>query len=177
MWTRSRSKVSPRSSEDRALEMGAYLHITPALKTKLGYGEVRGSYLGPVDKVDERSVCSAQGERFTCRIDHFNAEQDRIWVRARQEYVSDGHRDVGVKELHLRAQDPEGQAWRIVGELPHDARGKVTWQKRFPRSKVRAYRTLTRWFFDNFGKFEEQMMRGAAAPKRTRLPPPAPKRR
>ena len=29
------------------LEMGAYLQITPALKSKLGYGEVRGCYYGP----------------------------------------------------------------------------------------------------------------------------------
>src|ERR1019366_8518955 len=28
--------------EDRILEMGAYLHVTPALRNKLGYSEVRG---------------------------------------------------------------------------------------------------------------------------------------
>src|SRR5262249_10557324 len=40
-------QVTPRGGpEDRILEMGAYLQITPALKTKLGYGEVRGCYYG-----------------------------------------------------------------------------------------------------------------------------------
>ena len=39
--------ITPRGGpEDRVLEMGAYLHITPALKTRLGYGEVRGCYFG-----------------------------------------------------------------------------------------------------------------------------------
>jgi hypothetical protein len=61
-----------------------------------------------------------------------------------------------------------------------DARGKVTWQKQFPRAKVHAYRTLTRWYFDNFGQYEEQLMRNAArrrAPAPTRVPPPAPRKR
>ncbi len=64
------------SSEDRVLEMGAYLHITPALKTKLGYGEARGCYYGPAGTVDHRSVTSETGERFECDIDLFDAERD-----------------------------------------------------------------------------------------------------
>ena len=67
----------PGTAEDRVLEMGAYLQITPALKTRLGYGEVRGSYLGVVGKVEQRVVQSHDGERFECRIDHFDAEKDR----------------------------------------------------------------------------------------------------
>jgi SAM-dependent methyltransferase len=62
--------------EDRILEMGAYLQITPALKTKLGYGEVRGCYYGPTGRVDHRVAVSAAGERFACDIDHFDAEKD-----------------------------------------------------------------------------------------------------
>ncbi len=54
-----------------------------------------------------------------------------------------------------------------------DARGRVTWKKSWPRSEVQAYRTLTRWYFDNFGKFEQQMMAGAAGPRRTKVPAPA----
>jgi glycosyltransferase involved in cell wall biosynthesis/SAM-dependent methyltransferase len=61
---------------DRILEMGAYLQITPALKTKLGYGEVRGCYYGKLGRVDHRIVESADGEQFACTIDHFDAEKD-----------------------------------------------------------------------------------------------------
>ncbi len=67
----------PGAPGDRVLEMGAYLQITPALKTRLGYGEVHGSYLGEVGKVDRRVVHSRSGERFECQIDHFDAENDR----------------------------------------------------------------------------------------------------
>jgi SAM-dependent methyltransferase len=70
-------EITPHGAEnDRILEMGAYLHITPALRTKLGYGEVRGSYLGSPGKVDRRAVVSATGERFECVVDLFNAEKD-----------------------------------------------------------------------------------------------------
>jgi glycosyltransferase involved in cell wall biosynthesis/SAM-dependent methyltransferase len=64
--------------EDRVLEMGAYLQVTPALRNKLGYGEVRGCYYGPVGRIDHRTVTSADGETFTCEIDHFDAEKDRF---------------------------------------------------------------------------------------------------
>jgi SAM-dependent methyltransferase len=67
----------PGSAGDRILEMGAYMQITPALKTRLGYGEVRGSYLGNLGEYTEREVRSRDGETFACRIDHFNAEKDR----------------------------------------------------------------------------------------------------
>jgi glycosyltransferase involved in cell wall biosynthesis/SAM-dependent methyltransferase len=63
---------------DRVLEMGAYLQITPALKTRLGYGEVRGSYYGPPGRVDHRTVTSDEGESFDCYVDHFDAERDRF---------------------------------------------------------------------------------------------------
>ena len=66
----------PGGPEDRVLEMGAYLQMTPALRTKLGYGEVRGCYYGPMGRVDHRTVTSAEGETFTCDIDHFDAEKD-----------------------------------------------------------------------------------------------------
>jgi glycosyltransferase involved in cell wall biosynthesis/SAM-dependent methyltransferase len=70
-------ELTPPGDESRsALEMGAYLHITPALKTRLGYGEVRGCYLGPVGKVDRRRVTSSRGGVFECEVDCFNAEKD-----------------------------------------------------------------------------------------------------
>ncbi len=70
------SLVPPGSAEDRILEMGAYLQITPALKTRLGYGEVRGCYYGPAGKVDHKRVVSATGEVFECDLDLFDAEKD-----------------------------------------------------------------------------------------------------
>jgi glycosyltransferase involved in cell wall biosynthesis/SAM-dependent methyltransferase len=70
-------ELTPKGNdEDRALEMGAYMHITPALKSKLGYGEVRGSYLGPLGHTDQSRVVSADGEAFECSLDLFNAETD-----------------------------------------------------------------------------------------------------
>jgi glycosyltransferase involved in cell wall biosynthesis len=66
----------PGGPEDRILEMGAYLQITPALRSKLGYGCVRGCYYGPAGKIDRRSAASAEGEAFECEIDLFNAEKD-----------------------------------------------------------------------------------------------------
>ena len=66
----------PGSAEDRVLEMGAYLQITPALRSKLGYGEVRGCYFGKRGHSDHKSVTSAGGETFECEIDHFDAEKD-----------------------------------------------------------------------------------------------------
>ena len=66
----------PGDSTQRILEMGAYMQITPALKFKLGYGEVRGCYFGPAGKTDTREVISATGDHFTCFIDLFDAEHD-----------------------------------------------------------------------------------------------------
>ncbi len=66
----------PGGAEDRILEMGAYLQITPALRSKLGYGCVRGCYYGPAGKIDRRSATSTEGESFDCEIDLFNAEKD-----------------------------------------------------------------------------------------------------
>jgi glycosyltransferase involved in cell wall biosynthesis/SAM-dependent methyltransferase len=70
----------PGGPGDRILEMGSYLQITPALKTRLGYGEVRGCYYGPAGKTDvhERSVQSIDGEQFHCALELFDAEKDRF---------------------------------------------------------------------------------------------------
>jgi glycosyltransferase involved in cell wall biosynthesis/SAM-dependent methyltransferase len=70
-------EITPRGGPgDRILEMGAYLQITPALKTKLGYGEVRGCYYGPAGTVTHKSVQSEFGDPFECDIDLFDAEKD-----------------------------------------------------------------------------------------------------
>ena len=70
--------LTPRGTKnDRILEMGAYMQITPALKSRFGYGEVRGCYLGQLGKTEKKKVRSATGEKFQCYIDLFNAETDR----------------------------------------------------------------------------------------------------
>lgn len=66
----------PGSKDKRILEMGSYMQITPALKTKLGYGEVRGCYYGEAGKMDHKSIESEDGERFECEVDLFDAEKD-----------------------------------------------------------------------------------------------------
>jgi SAM-dependent methyltransferase len=71
--------ITPRGGpQDRILEMGSYLQITPALATRLGYGEVRGCYYGPAGSTTQRAITSSNGEHFTCEIDLFNAEKDRF---------------------------------------------------------------------------------------------------
>jgi glycosyltransferase involved in cell wall biosynthesis/SAM-dependent methyltransferase len=66
----------PGDASQRILEMGAYMQITPALQTRLGYGEVRGCYYGPAGKVDHHEVTSETGETFACDVDLFDAEHD-----------------------------------------------------------------------------------------------------
>jgi glycosyltransferase involved in cell wall biosynthesis/SAM-dependent methyltransferase len=68
----------PGGSGDRILEMGAYLQITPALQTRLGYGEVHGCYYGPAGRVEPRTITSSAGEQFSCDIELFDAEKDRF---------------------------------------------------------------------------------------------------
>jgi glycosyltransferase involved in cell wall biosynthesis/SAM-dependent methyltransferase len=70
-------EITPQGGpDDRVLEMGAYMQITPALHNVLGYGEVRGCYYGPPGRIDHSTVTSENGETFTCDIDHFDAEKD-----------------------------------------------------------------------------------------------------
>jgi glycosyltransferase involved in cell wall biosynthesis/SAM-dependent methyltransferase len=68
----------PGGPGKRILEMGAYLQITPALQTRLGYSEVRGCYYGPLGEIEQRAVESDTGETFTCEVDLFDAENDRF---------------------------------------------------------------------------------------------------
>ena len=75
---RTLALTPPGGLDDRILEMGAYLQVTPALKTRLGYGEVRGCYYGPRGETDHRRITSENGEDFRCDIDLFDAEKDRF---------------------------------------------------------------------------------------------------
>ena len=74
--TRTLDIIPPGGAEDRILEMGAYLQITPSLRSRLGYGEVRGCYFGAAGTVDHRVVVAENGERFECDVDLFDAEKD-----------------------------------------------------------------------------------------------------
>jgi SAM-dependent methyltransferase len=67
--------IPPGTREDRILEMGCYLQITPALQRLLGYDEVRGCYLGR-NGLDDKTVNSSEGDVFNCTIDLFDAESD-----------------------------------------------------------------------------------------------------
>ena len=67
----------PGGPDDRVLEMGAYLQITPALRTqaRLRRGArllLRASWAASTIA----RVTSAEGETFECEIDHFDAEKD-----------------------------------------------------------------------------------------------------
>jgi glycosyltransferase involved in cell wall biosynthesis/SAM-dependent methyltransferase len=68
----------PGGPGDRILEMGAYLQITPALKTRLGYAEVRACYYGPAGRIEPRTSTSSEGEQFSCDVELFDAEKDRF---------------------------------------------------------------------------------------------------
>jgi SAM-dependent methyltransferase len=52
------------------------MQITPALKTRLGYGEVRGCYYGPLGTTERKIIESEDGEIFECEVDLFDAERD-----------------------------------------------------------------------------------------------------
>lgn len=72
-------ELIPAGNADQSiLEMGAYMQITPALKTRLGYGYVRGCYFGKLGITEHKAAESESGERFECDIDLFNAEIDRF---------------------------------------------------------------------------------------------------
>ena len=61
----------------RVLELGAYMHMTPALHCVLGYREVIGGYLGTLGDSTTKTATVGGAPVFECRIDHFNAELDR----------------------------------------------------------------------------------------------------
>jgi len=111
--------ITPKGErEDRILEMGAYLQMTPLLRTKLGYGEVRGCYFGPAGHIDHKAVTSAGGERFECAIDLFDRGRDPF------PYPDGYFTTVLCCELleHLAADpdahdggdQPRPQAWRLA---------------------------------------------------------------
>jgi SAM-dependent methyltransferase len=73
---RTLTLAPPPKSSKRILEMGTYMHMAPALQCVLGYQEVRGTYYGPLGRVDEKIVTVNGREVFRCFVDLFNAEKD-----------------------------------------------------------------------------------------------------
>ena len=61
--------------------MGAYLQITPALKTRLGYGEVRGCYSRSRRTPRPSPRDRRRRRRVQCDLDLFNAEKDPSLTR------------------------------------------------------------------------------------------------
>ena len=60
----------------RVLELGAYMHMTPALQCVLGYREVIGGYLGTLGEWSEKTASVGGKTVFACRVDNFDAELD-----------------------------------------------------------------------------------------------------
>jgi hypothetical protein len=55
-------ELIPEGAAEKAiLEMGAYMQITPSLKTRLGYGYVRGCYFGKLGVTEHKAAESQAG--------------------------------------------------------------------------------------------------------------------
>jgi SAM-dependent methyltransferase len=74
---RTLSITPPPGKTGRVLELGAYMHMTPALGCVLGYREVRGAYYGPLGRSDHKAVTAGGRTVFECQVDLFDAEKDR----------------------------------------------------------------------------------------------------
>lgn len=70
------SITPPPAATKRVLELGAYMHMTPALECVLGYREVRGAYFGPLGRTDRKSAAVNGTTVFECLVDLFDAEKD-----------------------------------------------------------------------------------------------------
>jgi glycosyltransferase involved in cell wall biosynthesis len=68
--------IPPGGPNDWILEMGSYMQVTPLLRSRLGYGNITGCYLGPVGQRETRTVELPDGGSFECRMDFFDAEKD-----------------------------------------------------------------------------------------------------
>jgi len=74
---RTLTLVPQPSMSGRALELGCYMQITPALHFLCGYQEIRGAYFGIPGRIDHKCIFPA-GRKFECNIDHFDAERDKF---------------------------------------------------------------------------------------------------
>ena len=74
---RTLTMVPPPGRKSAVLELGAYMHMTPALQCVLGYNHVRGAYFGPLGRSDQKTCSRGGTEIFHCQVDLFDAELDR----------------------------------------------------------------------------------------------------
>jgi SAM-dependent methyltransferase len=98
---RTLALAPPPLQTGRALELGAYMYMTPALGCVLGYREVRGAYIGPPGRSVTRAAWSQGKAIFECETDLFNAEKDRY-------PYPDGHFDLvmACEILEHMSRDP-----------------------------------------------------------------------
>ena len=98
---RTLALAPPPLRTGRALELGAYMFMTPALGCVLGYREVRGAYLGAPGRSVTRAASSQGKVIFECETDLFNAEKDRY-------PYPDGHFDLvlACEILEHMSRDP-----------------------------------------------------------------------
>jgi predicted SAM-dependent methyltransferase len=69
--------ITPPGDGGSALELGAYMHMTPALQCVLGYQKVRGAYLGPLGRTEHKNVTVGGRKVFECFIDLFDVEKHK----------------------------------------------------------------------------------------------------
>lgn len=74
---RTMTLVPEPSGARRVLELGAYMHMTPALKVLNGYDDVHAANFGLLGQSVHKTVLLPDGE-FSVDVDLFNAEQDRF---------------------------------------------------------------------------------------------------
>ncbi len=98
---RTLALAPPPLHTGRALELGAYMYMTPALGCVLGYREVRGAYLAAPGRSVKRAASSQGKAIFECETDLFNAEKDRY-------PYPDGHFDLvlACEILEHLSRDP-----------------------------------------------------------------------
>ncbi len=75
---RTMTIIPPPGSTGRALELGCYMQMTPALGLRLGYRQVRGAYFGPLGRTETKTAAIEGREVFRCRIDLFDVERDQF---------------------------------------------------------------------------------------------------
>jgi SAM-dependent methyltransferase len=98
---RTLALAPPPLQTGRALELGSYMYMTPALGCVLGYREVRGAYIGSPGRSLTRAASSHGKVIFECETDLFNAEKDRY-------PYPDGHFDLvlACEILEHMSRDP-----------------------------------------------------------------------
>ena len=70
--------IPPSKTSGRALELGCYMHLAPALTTFAGYKDIRGAYLGGAGQTEQKTARIEGREILSCEIDLFDAERDRF---------------------------------------------------------------------------------------------------